>query len=225
MANNSVMTRKAATWFTICQTKPGNSALIEEPTADRPALKRSDTNSKKAVPKTIDKERKRSLIKPQIPRPGLGATCQTVFSASCNCPKTPAALEQEGNKAQNRCPGAPAALVSLGKHLLQRVSDRLADGALDLINHFSLGGVGAEDETGCPNDENDERADGKSTVIGEGRTQARRLIFRPLVEGVFEETKYGFGVHGGPLSLMRSFCKSYASGSAGPDLLLRCCPA
>src|SRR4051794_14927897 len=49
----------------------------------------NETNSKNATPRTKVNEKKRSLTMPQMPRPGLGATSQTVFSADCSSPNTP----------------------------------------------------------------------------------------------------------------------------------------
>src|SRR5262249_4436456 len=109
-----------------------------------------ETRSRKPVPNTIVKDRKRSRIMPRIPRPGLGATFQTVFKASCNCPNTPEAPKSSVAIPRMVAVMPPPTMVPVGKHLLQGASYRFAHDALDLVGDPPLGRLGAKHETGGP---------------------------------------------------------------------------
>ena len=67
----------------------GSRPPKDPPRALSTELRMSETSSRKPIPKTMESDRKRSLMKPQIPRPGFGSTSQIVFIESCNWPKTP----------------------------------------------------------------------------------------------------------------------------------------
>src|SRR6478736_844306 len=90
-ANNAVTTPSEIRKFNTCQTKapPGNVCSKNCPTQVSAALTTSETSNKNATPTTSVNEKKRSLTMPQTPRPGLGATSQTVFNAPCSSPNTP----------------------------------------------------------------------------------------------------------------------------------------
>src|SRR4051794_16975264 len=90
-ANRAVTTPTEMPKFNTCQTTapPGNVCSKNAPTQVSAALTTSETNNKNATPTTNVNEKKRSLMMPQMPRPGLGATSQTVFSAACSSPNTP----------------------------------------------------------------------------------------------------------------------------------------
>src|SRR6188768_2111495 len=92
-ANKAVTTAIEIQKFSACQTTapPGSECSNTCPTQVSAALTISDTSSKNATPTTNVKEKKRSLTTPQMPRPGFGATSQTVFSAACSSPNTPEA--------------------------------------------------------------------------------------------------------------------------------------
>src|SRR6478735_2515593 len=82
-ANKAVTTANEMQKFSTCQTTapPGSDCAKNCPTQVSAALTTSETSSKNATPTTKVKEKKRSLTMPQMPRPGLGATSQTVFNA------------------------------------------------------------------------------------------------------------------------------------------------
>ena len=84
IAKSRVMTRKETIKFSACATRPGiGRALPSAPVkAESNAEITMEMRSKKPTPRTMAKERKRLLIKPQIPRPGLGCTSQITFSES-----------------------------------------------------------------------------------------------------------------------------------------------
>src|SRR5262245_36674370 len=77
--------------LTTCQrgSPPGSAFENVEPTALNSALKTSDTSSMNATPSTIVKDRKRALICPTTPRPGLGFTSQMVSRVDWSSPNTP----------------------------------------------------------------------------------------------------------------------------------------
>src|SRR6187431_2183333 len=90
-ANSAVTTASEMLKLSTCQTTapPGKDCSKTCPSQVSAALRISDTSSRNATPTTKVKEKKRSLTMPQMPRPGLGATSQTVFNAACSSPKTP----------------------------------------------------------------------------------------------------------------------------------------
>ncbi len=90
-ANSNVITAKEITKLMIPHNavKPGNAPDIYVPMPARTALTTKETNNKNAITRTIPNDRKRDRMKLAIPRPGLGATSQIVFNASCNWPNTP----------------------------------------------------------------------------------------------------------------------------------------
>src|SRR6478609_3367655 len=89
-ANKAVTTASEMLKLSTCQTKapPGKDRSKTCPSQVSAALAISDTSSKNATPTTNVNEKKRSLTMPQMPRPGLGATSQTVFSAACSAPNS-----------------------------------------------------------------------------------------------------------------------------------------
>src|ERR1044071_9257129 len=94
-AIRAVMIPNEMTKLTICQTTvpPGSMSPMKFPTAERPALKTSDTSRMKAIPSTIVIERNRRLMVARIPAFGSGWTSQMVFRASCNWPNRLDALQ------------------------------------------------------------------------------------------------------------------------------------
>src|SRR6478735_8659590 len=90
-AKREVTTPSEMQKFRTCQSTapPGSVCSKNAPTQVRAALTTSETSNKNATPTTNVNEKKRSLTMPQMPRPGLGATSQTVFKAACSSPKTP----------------------------------------------------------------------------------------------------------------------------------------
>src|SRR4051812_19675882 len=75
-ANKAVTTANEMPKLSTCQTTapPGNECAKNCPSQVSAALAINDTSSKNATPTTKVNEKNRSLMIPQMPRPGLGAT-------------------------------------------------------------------------------------------------------------------------------------------------------
>src|SRR5205807_7388224 len=81
MANKTEITPNETTKLSACASASGIGSLLpsEPVSAVRKVVRAIDTSRRKPVPRTIEKDRNRDRMKPQIPVPGLDLTPQIVF--------------------------------------------------------------------------------------------------------------------------------------------------
>src|SRR5205823_5698829 len=87
---------------------------------------------------------------------------------------------------------------AVGEHVFNSSGARLAHGLLNLLNDLSLSRLFSEHEAADGNDNQDQRRQGKDTIIRQGRPEPSCLVFEPFIHGLSQQLVHSLEVHNCP---------------------------
>ncbi len=131
-------------------------------------------------------EKKRSLTMPQMPRPGLGATSQTVFSADCSSPNTPDAPNSRTNSPTPMLRKPEPGGAGIFRDRLDGIGGSRSDHTGNFARNVFARGVFAKSQTGHGDSQDDQRGDREQRVVRERSRQTGHVVLVPSRPRLFQ---------------------------------------